>query len=31
LLEAGLKPRLEPSHPKMGLLVREAALAYNAE
>ncbi len=25
LEEFGLKPRLEPSHPKMGLLVREAA------
>jgi len=24
----GLKPALEPSHPKMGLLVREAALAF---
>ena len=28
LLENGLKPTLEPSHPKMGLLLREAALAY---
>ncbi len=27
LEEFGLKPRLEPSHPKMGLLVREAAEA----
>jgi uroporphyrinogen-III synthase len=25
----GLKPSLEPSHPKMGVLVREAALAYH--
>ncbi len=24
----GLKPRIEPSHPKMGILVREAALAF---
>jgi uroporphyrinogen-III synthase len=24
----GLKPTLEPSHPKMGVLVREAALAF---
>jgi uroporphyrinogen-III synthase len=24
----GLKPALEPSHPKMGLLVREASLAF---
>lgn len=24
----GLKPTLEPSHPKMGILVREAALAF---
>ena len=24
----GLKPSLEPSHPKMGILVREAALAF---
>ena len=28
LREAGLAPALEPSHPKMGLLVREAALQY---
>lgn len=28
LREAGLAPALEPSHPKMGLLVREAALRY---
>ena len=28
LREAGLIPALEPSHPKMGLLVREAALRY---
>jgi len=28
LREAGLIPVLEPSHPKMGLLVREAALRY---
>jgi uroporphyrinogen-III synthase len=27
LRAAGLTPALEPSHPKMGLLVREAALA----
>jgi len=25
----GLTPTLEPSHPKMGVLVREAALAFN--
>jgi uroporphyrinogen-III synthase len=24
----GLQPALEPSHPKMGILVREAALLY---
>ena len=30
LREAGLSPALEPSHPKMGLLVREAALRYAA-
>ena len=28
LCECGLTPALEPSHPKMGLLVREAALYY---
>jgi uroporphyrinogen-III synthase len=28
LEEFGLHPRLEPSHPKMGLLVREAAEAF---
>ena len=28
LREHGLEPALEPSHPKMGLLVREAGLAY---
>jgi uroporphyrinogen-III synthase len=27
----GLKPMLEPSHPKMGVLVREAALAFSQE
>jgi len=29
LLACGLRPSLEPSHPKMGLLVREAAQAWN--
>jgi uroporphyrinogen-III synthase len=28
LRESGLTPALEPSHPKMGILVREAALEY---
>jgi uroporphyrinogen-III synthase len=28
LHEFGLQPALEPSHPKMGILVREAALLY---
>jgi uroporphyrinogen-III synthase len=28
LEECGLTPALEPSHPKMGVLVREAALAF---
>lgn len=28
LRAAGLEPALEPSHPKMGILVREAALRY---
>lgn len=28
LRDCGLQPVLEPSHPKMGLLVREAALKY---
>lgn len=28
LRECGVNPALEPSHPKMGILVREAALAY---
>ena len=28
LQACGLKPALEPSHPKMGILVREAALRY---
>ncbi len=28
LRECGLEPALEPSHPKMGILVREAALQY---
>jgi uroporphyrinogen-III synthase len=28
LQASGLKPALEPSHPKMGILVREAALAF---
>lgn len=31
LREHGLQPALEPSHPKMGILVREAALAYGAK
>jgi uroporphyrinogen-III synthase len=31
LREHGLEPALEPSHPKMGILVREAALAYGAQ
>jgi uroporphyrinogen-III synthase len=31
LRESGLQPALEPSHPKMGLLVREAALRYAKE
>lgn len=31
LREHGLAPALEPSHPKMGILVREAALAYAAK
>lgn len=31
LREHGLEPALEPSHPKMGILVREAALAYGAK
>jgi uroporphyrinogen-III synthase len=26
----GLAPKMEPSHPKMGILVREAALAFSA-
>jgi uroporphyrinogen-III synthase len=26
----GLQPELEPSHPKMGILVREAAIGYAA-
>jgi uroporphyrinogen-III synthase len=30
LREFGLAPALEPSHPKMGLLVRETALQYKA-
>lgn len=29
LREHGLKPALEPSHPKMGLLVREASLDFS--
>jgi uroporphyrinogen-III synthase len=28
LRDCGLQPALEPSHPKMGILVREAALLY---
>jgi uroporphyrinogen-III synthase len=28
LLVHGINPAMEPSHPKMGLLVREAALAF---
>ena len=28
LRECGLTPKMEPSHPKMGILVREAALQY---
>jgi len=31
LREHGLEPALEPSHPKMGILVREAAIAYGAK
>jgi uroporphyrinogen-III synthase len=31
LRESGLHPALEPSHPKMGLLVRETALRYAEE
>ncbi len=31
LRESGLTPALEPSHPKMGLLVREAAFRYAEE
>ena len=30
LRSCGLEPALEPSHPKMGILVREAAIKYNA-
>lgn len=30
LREHGITPALEPSHPKMGILVREAALAFAA-
>ncbi len=30
LLEYGLTPQLEPSHPKMGILIREAAQAFAA-
>jgi uroporphyrinogen-III synthase len=30
LLAHGLKPALEPSHPKMGVLVREAGLAFHS-
>ena len=30
LREHGIHPALEPSHPKMGILVREAALAFAA-
>lgn len=29
LREGGLTPMLEPSHPKMGILVREAAIRYD--
>jgi uroporphyrinogen-III synthase len=28
LRESGLTPNVEPSHPKMGILVREASLEY---
>ena len=28
LQECGITPAMEPSHPKMGILVREAAMAY---
>jgi uroporphyrinogen-III synthase len=28
LRESGIRPAVEPSHPKMGILVREAALAF---
>ena len=31
LREQGLEPMLEPSHSKMGIFVREAALAYGAK
>lgn len=31
LRNCGLEPDLEPSHPKMGILVREAALQYRHE
>ena len=31
LREAGLTPALEPSHPKMGLLVRETGLRYEGK
>lgn len=30
LRECGIAPRMEPSHPKMGILVREAAQAFAA-
>lgn len=30
LNDAGFNPAMEPSHPKMGLLVREAALSFSA-
>ena len=29
--EQGLDPAMEPSHPKMGILVREAAMRYSNE
>ena len=31
LRASGLEPALEPSHPKMGVLVREAALAFRQQ
>lgn len=31
LRECGLTPTLEPSHPKMGILIREAAMKYGGD